>query len=153
MRLQGQLPFEQDLIVTDPCALGASYEPIAPPRKRVRKVSIGTYRELRDSGRLRGRAAQVLRCLAAFFNRYQEWPTPAELTRYMFERGEIPAERANLVAPRLSVFINGDVRRHPDGSKRRVGGGVCEALPLRACRVTGDAAHPVRIREVGSGQS
>ena len=50
-------------------------------RKRVRPTSRAQYAMARL--RLRGRAANVLRWLAAYYNRQQIWPTSAELANYV----------------------------------------------------------------------
>lgn len=157
MSHQGGLPFNS-LMDADVLSRTSSFRAIAPPRKIVRSVSRQVNNRLRDEAkqdRLAGqetKAQQVHRCLAAFFNHYQYWPTAAELTRRMHETGEIPQERVNLTSPRLSEGINGLVRRDADGHKVRIGGGLYELLPLRVCRVTGDMAHPVRIIEVGGSK-
>lgn len=119
-------------------------------RKRVRAVSKRVYAELRDSGRLAKRAHEVLTALAYYRNRTQEWPTPAELVRDMAERGIIPREESRYVAPRLTEFVKGAVKRRKDGSTFRKGGGLCVLMPARTCRVSGQEAHPVAIREAGS---
>jgi hypothetical protein len=118
------------------------------PRKRVRLVSKDVYRELRDSDRLGTRAADVLRSLAAFYNRHQDWPTAPELTRWMVEHGDLPREDFNLVRPRLTEMCVG---RIVDGMT--VGGGVLDVLPRRVCRVTGQPAHPWKVREAGSQEA
>lgn len=154
---QGGLPFNS-VINADVLSRTSTFKVVEPPRKRVRAVSIGVANRLRDEAK-RDRAAgretkaqQVHRCLAAFINYYAYPPTPAELCRFMAERHEISVERVNLVSPRLSEGINGIVRRDVTGAQVRVGGGLYELLPLRVCRVTGDMAHPVRIREVGGSR-
>ena len=154
MSHQGHLSFDAPLS-PDPLRERSAFTPAPAPRKIVRRVCRENANRLRDEAkrdRADGRETKeqrVLRCLAAFFNRYAYWPTPAELTRRMFETRELPKDAVNLCAPRLSELVNGKVKRGADGQKVRVGGGVCELLPLRVCRVNGDDAHPVRIREVG----
>lgn len=160
MSLQRQFSFDAPLS-PDPLNRRSAFTPVRQPRKRVREVCRENANRLRDEAKKDSeegretRAQQVLRCLSAHFNRYAYWPTPAELTEYMHERGELPRKRPgmsslNIVAPRCSELVNGEVRRGPDGSKIRVGGGVCELLPLRVCKINGDDAHPVKVREVGS---
>lgn len=51
----------------------------------------------------------------------------------------------------MTLLIRGMVVRGKDGQKRRVGGGVCDQLPVRICRESQDWAHPVAIREAGAG--
>lgn len=120
------------------------------PRKRVRAVSRQQYAVLRDTDRLSARTHAVLTALAHRYYVTQEWATPAELTRWMFNHGTIPRESTNVVAPRISDLVNGAWVKGPDGTRVQVGGGVCEFLPKRVCAVTGGLAHPVRIREAGS---
>lgn len=124
--------------------------PLRAVRKAVRKVSRDQYAVLRDTGRLSKRAHEVLTALAHRYYVLQDWATPAELTRWMFRHGTITRESTNLVAPRLSDLVNGRWVRGRGGTRVQVGGGVCELLPKRVCRVTGTLAHPVRIREAGS---
>jgi hypothetical protein len=50
------------------------------PHRPVRETSIAQYADARD--RFAGRKAAVTRALAAYFNRYQRWPTAAELTAF-----------------------------------------------------------------------
>ena len=133
---------------------------IEQPWKIVRRVSKRVYAVLRDSGYLKKSGLTVLTALAFYRNRTQVWPTPAELTRFMFDgvthvgprvktRRRIPKNESRYVAPRLSELIRGSVvRRH--GQKVRIGGGVCDQLPVRICRESGQWAHPITIREVGS---
>lgn len=101
------------------------------PRKRVRQVSRQAYAEVRatNAGRRRD---DVLRCLAAFFNATQSWPTDAELTYWMFDRKELPREDPNLVRPRRFELMEL---------------GLVEKGSPRKCRVTGKTAHPWKIRE------
>lgn len=117
-------------------------------RKRTRKVSRMNYVVLRDTGALAHREGQVLRCLAAYFNRTTEWPTAAELAQWMHRKGELPRPDTRLVAPRLTYL--GPGYQQPDGTVK--GGGLIEMLPKRHCRVSGAKAHPYRIRERGSVQ-
>lgn len=124
------------------------------PRKEVRKISRAQIYRLKDSGELSKRTAAALNALAHYYYKRQRWLTPAELTRWMHRTGKIPRESVNLVAPRISDLVNGEWTKRRDEHGRtvrvRVGGGICEFLPKRRCRVTTGAAHPVRIREAGS---
>lgn len=127
----------------------------ATPRKAVRKVSRAQYAALRDTpGALGKRTHVVLTALAHRYYVTQVWPTPAELTRWMYETKRIPRDAVNLVAPRVSDLINGAWmrRRQDDGSVIRVqvGGRVCEYLPERVCTVTHGLAQPIRIVEAGA---
>ncbi len=158
MNLAGLLPFDAP-IQPDPLAPRPSFVAVHPARKIVRQVCRQHANRLRDAAkqdREAGRetkAQQVHRCLAAYFNKYGYWATASELRVYMFTHGEIAHDNPNLVSPRLAVGVNGDVKRLKDGTKIRVGGGLYELLPLRVCKITGDSAHPYKIREVGSKES
>ena len=155
MNLQGALNFDGPL-VTDPLRERSSYRPIRTRSKRVRDISRQNNNRLRDEAkadREAGRetkAQQVHRCLVACALKYGIWPTRWELCYYMAERHEIKSPNINLVAPRISDGLNGESRRLKDGTKVRVGGGLYEELPLRTCRIMGDDANPVKVREVGS---
>lgn len=154
-KYQGQLPFNQ-IVDADVLSRTSTFIVVPPARKRQRAVSRQNALRLRDEAKADCEAGRetkfqkVHRCLSAFENRKGYWPTAAELTRWMHERREIPREDINLVAPKLSIGENGDVKRKKDGTKYRIGGGLFERLPLRTCRVTGGDAHPVKVREVGS---
>jgi len=117
------------------------------PRKRVRQVSKGQYAALRDGDRLSGRTADVLRELAAFYNRRASWPTVQELTTWMFERGDLPRNDSRLIAPRLTELCRG-IKDRQTGEYR--GGGVIESLPARPCAIAKTKAHPLRITEIGA---
>lgn len=120
------------------------------PWKVVRRVSKQLYAVLREGGYLKRSGLRVLTALAYYRNRTMTWPTPAELAQFMYDhKRRIPHPDCRYVAPRLTELVNGMVvRRH--GQKVRVGGGVCDLLPRRVCRQTGQKAHPVAIREAGS---
>lgn len=104
------------------------------PRKRVRQVSKQAYAEVRakNAGRMRDK---VLRCLAAYYNLTQVWPTDAELAQWMCYRGELPKTDPNQVRPRRNELMHM---------------GLVEELPTRFCRVSRHKAHPWRIKEAGS---
>lgn len=119
-------------------------------RKNVRAVSKETYNVLADTGALGAACTKVMRSLKAYINRFQEAPTPAELTRWMFQAGIIKRDSVNLVGPRITNLVVGNVVRQKDGTRLRMGGGEAEYLPKRICRVTGNEAHPVRPRQKGS---
>jgi len=120
------------------------------PWKVVRRVSRQVYARLRASGSANRRTWKVVTALAYYRNKSMAWPTPAELTEFMFKRQRITRNDPRLVAPRLTELVRGKVVRLADGTKVRRGGGVLTLLPVRACRVTGAKAHPVAIREAGS---
>ena len=125
-------------------------ERVEQPWKVVRRVSKQVYARLRDSGGASRQTWRVLTALAYYRNRTMAWPTPAELTEFMFKRARIVRNDPRLVAPRLTELVRGRVVTLRGGGKVRRGGGVLTLLPARACRVTGSKAHPVSIREAGS---
>jgi hypothetical protein len=130
----------------------AGVEIVERPYKDVRLVSKQIIRELRDSGYVKRSGRRVLIALEIYRNRYQQWPTPAELTRFMFEQKWIPREDRNCVSPRLTELIHGYDVRLKDGTVKHIDGGALDQLPLRVCAVTGQKAHPVSIREIGSSE-
>jgi hypothetical protein len=107
------------------------------PRKRVRAVSREAYARVRatNAGRRRD---DVLRCAAAYYNRYQVWLTDAELTDWMFRQGELDRNDPNLVRPRRFELYKM---------------GLMAPEPRRICRVTRKSAHPWRIKAAGEGES
>jgi hypothetical protein len=123
--------------------------PSRPP-SGVRAISRETYNCLADTGALGAACTKVMRSLKYFINSKGYPPTPAELTRHMFQLGVIPRDYVNLVAPRLSNLEKGNRVRQADGTVIRVGGGEVEKLPVRKCHVTGNDAHPVQPRQKGS---
>lgn len=120
------------------------------PWKVVRAVSKQVYAELRKSGRIAIATRRALVGLAAYRNATQQWPTPAELTHYLFTKKRLPRDDTKLVAPRLTELIRGRVVTLKGVGKVRRGGGLLTLGPARKCRVTGNPAHPVAIREAGS---
>lgn len=121
-----------------------------PVWKDVRKVSKQLIHELQRSGYVKWSIRQVLNALVLYRLRKNDWPTPAELTHFMFELKRIPREESRYVAPRLTELVRGWHITVPGTGRVRIGGGVCDQLPSRPCRVTGQKAHPVAIREAGS---
>mgnify|MGYP006921317918 CR=1 FL=1 len=136
-------------ILRQPSLLDESQR-IEHPWKLVRSVSRQMYAELRRNGSLGASTRRALVGLAGYRNRYQEWPTPAELTRFIYHRKRIARDDTKLVAPRLTEFVRGRVVTIKGVGKVRKGGGLCTLLTARRCRVTGHPAHPVAIREAGS---
>lgn len=128
--------------MTAQLSLLVDVEPHERPRKRVRQVSVSAYAELRDSGRLSKRTADVFRELAAYYNRKADWPTVHELARWMFEHGDLPRLDARLIAPRMCELSKGIQNRT---TKVFHGGGLIDALPARPCAVAKTKAHPWRI--------
>jgi hypothetical protein len=122
------------------------------PWKVVRRVSRQVYAYLRDSGVASRRTWQVVTALAYYRNRWQVWPTAAELAHFMHERKRIERDDPRLVAPRITELVRGRVVKLKDGSKVRKGGGVITLMPLRRCSVTKSSAHPVALREAGSAE-
>lgn len=122
------------------------------PWKVVRLVSRQVIYELRKGGYVGRQTIKVLIALAWFRNSTMQWPTPAELTAFMFNRKRIQRNDPRLVAPRITECVRGRVVKQQDGSKVRVGGGVLSLQSKRRCRVTEAWAHPVAIREAGSGE-
>lgn len=118
--------------------------------KDVRKVSKQLRQALLESGYVKRSGKRVLFALGIYRTRFHQWPTPAELTRFMFESKWIPREDRNCVSPRLTELIHGYDVRLKDGTVKHVDGGVLDQLPLRPCTVTWQKAHPVAIREIGS---
>jgi hypothetical protein len=121
--------------------------------KAVRDVSKETFNVLADTGALGAMTTKVMRSLKYYINRHEHCPTPAELTRDMFQLGVINRDSVNLVAPRLTELGKGRVVKNEDGTRSRIGGQEIDYLPLRICTVTGNKAHPVRPREKGSEES
>lgn len=119
------------------------------PYKDVRKVSKQLIRELRESGYVKRSGHRVLVALERYHRRYQHWPTPAELTVFMFECHWIPREDSRYVAPRLCELIHGE-KVWRKGQQVVRGGDACDQLPARLCTVSKQKAHPVAIREAGS---
>ncbi len=116
------------------------------PWKRMRAVSKHQYAQLRDTDRLQQRQHDFLTALAAYTNRWGVAPTVAELAEWAHADGRLPRPDPNLYRPRATELSKGERRR----GRPTKGGGVIELLPRRRCRVTGRAAHPLRIIEAGA---
>lgn len=123
------------------------------PWKVVRRVSKAIYAELQKDGKVAARTRRVIVGLAAYRNRTMAWPTASELAADLFRRGRLERAETRLVAPRLTELLRGKVVTLSDGSKVRRGGGLVTLQPARRCSVTCKSAHPVAIREIGSGQA
>lgn len=104
------------------------------PHKRVRQVSRQVYAVVRSESAGR-RRDDVLRCAAAYFNRFQRWLTDAELADWMYRQGELERNDPNLVRPRRFELYQM---------------GLMEPLKRRKCSVTTKSAQPWAIREAGS---
>lgn len=103
-------------------------------RKRVRDVSVKQYQDGRE--RFTGRKANVLRWLAGYYNRRNEWPTSAELAVHVE-----PAVGAwDYTAGLLYV------RR---GLSDLQAAGVVEANGARECRQSGRVCETWRVVEAG----
>ena len=115
--------------------------PVEPPRvhKRQRQTAREVYRRQRAEDVAKAeqgketREGQVLRCLAAWWNRYQTSPTALELLRWMRDRGESVFD-ANSVRPRLTKLVKQGLVR--PGEKR-------------ACQVSGETVLTWKVREIG----
>lgn len=123
------------------------------PWKVVRRVSKAVYAELQKDGKVAARTRRVIVGLAAYRNRTMAWPTASELTADLFSRKRLERNDTRLVAPRLTELLRGRVVRLADGTKVRKGGGLVTLQQARTCAVSGQKAHPVAIREIGSGQT
>lgn len=110
------------------------------PRKLQRQTARAVYARQRDDDRAKAaagketREGQVLRCLAAWWNRYQTSPTALELLAWMRANGE-PVFDANSVRPRLT---------------RLTELGLVTPGEKRACRISGKFVHVWKVREAGS---
>lgn len=116
-------------------------EPPAPRvHKRARQTSREVYRVARAQDIQRAktgketRKAQVLRNLAAYWNRFQRSPTALELLAWMQERGERVRD-VNDVRPKLHYLFKD---------------GLVESAGTRRCIITGKNVHTWRVREAGS---
>jgi len=115
--------------------------PAAPaPHKLVRQTSREVYRRQRAIDAVKAahgietREGQVLRCLAAWWNRFQTTPTALELLAWMKERDE-PLFDVNSIRPRLTELLER---------------GLIEPAGKRRCIVSGKTVHTWRVREAGS---
>ncbi len=70
--------------MTQPSLLADIQRERPKPHKRVRSTSVKAYEQGRES--FKGRKGDVLRWLAAFFNRYNFSPTSAELAEWIVMR-------------------------------------------------------------------
>jgi hypothetical protein len=120
-------------------------------RRRVRPTSIAQYGEGRE--RFTGRKAEVLRWLAAYYNRYQESPTSAELAQIHPDFiAEIAVVDQTPWGNRQPPNFDGTltlllyVRR---GLSDLQTSGIVKANGPRKCRVTGRKCETWRVVEVG----
>ena len=113
---------------------------VTRPHKRARQTSRAIYRRQRDEDTRRQaegretRKAMVLRCLAAYWNRYQESPTARELFAWMQGQGE-PVDDINSVRPKL-FYLEQD--------------GLIEARGERVCAESGERVRTWAVKELGS---
>lgn len=113
-----------------------------PPRvhKRQRQTARAVYWQQRAVDIQKAKAGketregQVLRCLAAWWNRFQTSPTALELLAWMRDCGE-PVFDVNSIRPRLRELFEI---------------GVIESAGKRRCVVSGKTVHVWRVREIGS---
>lgn len=118
------------------------YDQAAIPRvhKRQRQTARTVYKRQRaiDVEKAKGgketRSGQVLRCLAAWWNRFNTSPTALELLAWMRERGE-PVFDVNSIRPRLKELVDR---------------GLVEPRAKRQCIVSGQTVWTWAVREVGS---
>lgn len=95
--------------------------------KRQRGTARGAYARKRAQDQQKAaagqetREGQVLRCLAAYFNRFQRRPTALELMRWMKNKGERLFD-VNSIRPRITALVRAQ---------------VATGYPKRICRVSG----------------
>lgn len=110
------------------------------PWKRQRSTARAVYRQQRavDTAKAEAghetRQGQALRCLSAYWNRYQASPTALELLSWAKTRGENLFD-VNSLRPRLTALVDA---------------GVVETAAKRACTVSGQTVYTWRVREAGS---
>lgn len=115
-------------------------DPPRRPHKRQRQTARLVYARKRDEDKAKAKAGketregQVLRCLAAWWNRYQTSPTALELLAWMKEQGE-PVFDVNSVRPRIRQLVED---------------GLVEPRAKRRCIVSGMTVHTWSVREAGS---
>lgn len=114
--------------------------PVPRPHKRQRQTAREVYRVQRAQDTVKraagkeDREAQVLRCLAAFWNARQFSPTALELLDWMMAHGE-RAFDVNSVRPRITALV---------------AKGLVEARCKRQCHISGKTVHAWAVREIGS---
>lgn len=114
--------------------------PTPRTHKRQRQTAREVYRRARDRDKVKAEAGQetreeqVLRCLAAYWNRFQASPTALELLAWMRECGE-PVFDVNSIRPRLKELVDD---------------GLVEPRAKRKCIVSGQTVWTWAVREVGS---
>lgn len=123
-------------------SLLSAVETVEKPHKRVRTTSRAVYARQRDTDVQREadgketREGRVLRCLAAWFNRYQYSPTAYELFHRMVKTGESVTD-LNDVRPRLTSLCDK---------------GLVRACKKRRCTVTKKTVLTWKVREAGDQQ-
>jgi sulfur relay (sulfurtransferase) DsrC/TusE family protein len=121
--------------VTQPCFPGVFGPRVSRPHKAQRSTARAAYARQRaqdEAKRQAGketREGQVLRCLAAFWNRFQHSPTARELLAWMQRQGE-PVDDVNSCRPRLTYLCER---------------GLVEAAAKRKCAVSGVLVHTWRV--------
>lgn len=106
------------------------------PWRLVRPSSIAQYADGRE--RFEGRKGDVLRWLAAFYNRFQAWPTATELGAWL--------RRKPRYARRCPDCFALHIRK---GVSALIKAGVVVSNGTRACRVTGHWVESWRVVPVG----
>jgi hypothetical protein len=102
------------------------------PWRRVRETSRAAYADGRE--RFTGRRAEVLRMLAAHFNRTQEWPTSAEL-----------CQDGDFTAAHVSRTWGDQILYTRRGLVDLQAVGVVESAGTRHCHITGGSCHIWRV--------
>jgi hypothetical protein len=106
--------------------------PVPRRHRRVRDTSIQQYAVARE--RLKGRQADVLRWLAAWWNAKQTSPTSAELAQAMVRPDPVQAFTDVLLFTRRGLS---DLQTH----------GLVETVEKRVCAVTGRMCHTWRVAQ------
>jgi hypothetical protein len=105
-------------------------------RKRVRPTSIAQYAEGRE--RFKGRRGDVLRWLAAFYNRFQVWPTAAELGCWLRKRQRYERRCAECFALHIRK-----------GVSQLIDTGLVRSNGERVCDISGRTVEAWRITPAG----
>lgn len=103
------------------------------PHKGVRGVSVQGWRDERD--KVEKLRQFFLRKLAAYRNRYQHWPTGAELVDWTFRLKELDRNDPSIFRRRATECVES---------------GICSYGPKRRCRVTKRTAATIVINEIGA---
>lgn len=105
--------------------------------KRQRSTAVAVHNRKRDEDKAKAaagqetREAQVLRCINAYWNRFQRTPTALELLRWMKNKGERVFD-VNSIRPRITKLVRE---------------GLAEKRMKRRCRVSGETVLTWGARE------